>query len=924
MANARLITARNEHGLTQEEAAEALGVSVASIIRWEKGKLPKPYHRQLICRFYNKAEEHLFPSAEQPAETLPDALSKGISTSPRQSNLSILPFLPPLLIGREKDLTSIRDAVLAGRSISVTGMPGIGKTALVSAVARDPEVQAAYDGVLWAEPGCFPSILEQLSRWGKLLGLSEQETAGLNSIEQWKMALRIAIGTQKLLLIIDDVWDITHAQVFFVGGETCVYLVTTRHHQIAIDASPGHVHKLQELSTDQGLTLLRTIAPAAVEAEPQQSLDLVSAVGGLPFALTLMGHYLLRAAYTGQPRRIRQALVELQQMEIRLRLQGFSMSFSSHPNASNKASLSLLTLIGRSDQAISAEARRALYALTLFSPKPHHFSEEAACAVAQVSPAVLDELVDAGLLEATFHHRYMLHQTITDYGRKMQSILDSRAAARRLLSYTLIYLQAHQQDDKTLVPERAMILTALEAALTLGNHAEFVSMVLLFAPCALAQGWLSLAEQHLKRAYEIASSLEDTSDLALILLYQGQTQQRLGHHQEAIVSWQTGLPFAKQHSNEPVTCMLLASLCWLYFLRGAYTCIAAALSAGLPLALRIGHQESVCLFLRVKGLVDLSLGNYAEGELAFFQGLPLALLQGNQQEIPFYYLCLSARPSRRGNYSQAEDYFQQGLKAASRAEDKLATALLLTYRVSMYTVCSPGPYLRADLQRALDLVQNIPHQGYRSLILKVWGYLELALGYLESAQARVQESLRFADQLQLRGLRGELLTCLAQIALVRGDTTSANTYLSEALPLVRFYSNIEELGRTFFVRGEIALTLGQIEAAKAAFGEFLAVAPVEHAELQALVRFGLARCADAAGQRQEARKQAEESLRFLQQCDHYRLQEVQSWLQARTNPLRRLLRQSSSQFYKEDVYANDSRIYALVGCAKHSSPLRTY
>src|SRR6266700_2193324 len=77
---------------------------------------------------------------------------------------------------------------------------------------------------------------------------------------------------------------------------------------MAAHVAVGGATEVQELSTDESMTLLRLLAPGVVEREVQKAQTLVQAVGGLPLALTLMGNYLRKQAYSGQSRRITAAL----------------------------------------------------------------------------------------------------------------------------------------------------------------------------------------------------------------------------------------------------------------------------------------------------------------------------------------------------------------------------------------------------------------------------------------------------------------------------------------------------------------------------------------------------------------------------------------------------------------------------------------
>jgi transcriptional regulator with XRE-family HTH domain len=53
MERALLLAARNRLHLSQDEVAERIGVSKATIHRWEKkGDIPQPYHLRQLCDLY--------------------------------------------------------------------------------------------------------------------------------------------------------------------------------------------------------------------------------------------------------------------------------------------------------------------------------------------------------------------------------------------------------------------------------------------------------------------------------------------------------------------------------------------------------------------------------------------------------------------------------------------------------------------------------------------------------------------------------------------------------------------------------------------------------------------------------------------------------------------------------------------------------
>src|SRR5207302_1858363 len=134
-----------------------------------------------------------------------------------------IPPQPPVrLVGRDYELTQIKQRLCAGDSVTLTalnGLPGVGKTTLAIALAHDPEIQEHFsDGILWAAPGPNPNLPGILSHWGTLLSIPLAEMATMNSNEAWAKTLHAAIGLRRMLLVIDDVWRVEEALACKVGG----------------------------------------------------------------------------------------------------------------------------------------------------------------------------------------------------------------------------------------------------------------------------------------------------------------------------------------------------------------------------------------------------------------------------------------------------------------------------------------------------------------------------------------------------------------------------------------------------------------------------------------------------------------------------------------------------------------------------------
>jgi transcriptional regulator with XRE-family HTH domain len=413
---------RKLQGWSQAEVAQALGVSIRTVIRWEQGLvMPHPYYLHQLCNLFGKTAKEL--------DLYSDVVENNVPKCSRQESFEesflVDPSIPESqkyansLLGRDGLFIQMKERLFAGDNVALTalgGLLGIGNTALAVALATDQEIRAHFcDGILWAGLGPRPNVLGQLTRWGKLLEIVPSQVKDINSREAWGRALRAAIDARQMLVVIEDAWTIQDALALQVGGTACAYLLTTRISQLAF-ACDQEAIIVPELKEADGLALLAHFVPELVEQDPQGGYALVRAVGCLPLALNLMGKYLASQTFIDQSWPLQAALALLRDTEQRLRV---NLPTVSGDGLSSLAGvpLSLYAAIAICDQQLSPEAHAALCALAVFPPKPQSFSEETALAMGRQPREVLEELCDVGLLENWGSRRYTLHQAIADYTR---------------------------------------------------------------------------------------------------------------------------------------------------------------------------------------------------------------------------------------------------------------------------------------------------------------------------------------------------------------------------------------------------------------------------------------------------------------------------------------------------------------------------
>lgn len=204
------------------------------------------------------------------------------------------PPLPPHFTGRSSELEAFKKILLSEKKthtfglVGLSGMGGIGKTVLASAIAHDPDVQERFfDGVLWGQ-AYDQGLRELLINWVYNLGHSELVDPETSNVEFLLHIFQNLTKNRNLLIVLDDVDQQSLSFISDISqviGSNSMLLTTSRlvnlpgvDSLIALDVLPENESlRLFEASLDRQLT----------QGEREKAVEILSLLGHWPLAVRL-------------------------------------------------------------------------------------------------------------------------------------------------------------------------------------------------------------------------------------------------------------------------------------------------------------------------------------------------------------------------------------------------------------------------------------------------------------------------------------------------------------------------------------------------------------------------------------------------------------------------------------------------------------
>lgn len=712
-------------------------------------------------------------------------------------------FLAPpmpndVIIGREILLHDLKSKMFKGSkeaTVALQGLPGIGKTAVALDLAYDEEVLARFeDGVLWARLGRNSNVLAELSKWARAVGVTENEFANLPSNDLRSQKIHEKIGLRRMLLIIDDAWQLEDSLYFKIGGPNCARLLTTRSQEIAEDFSDHGVIVVPELAKEEGISLFSQIASLVAESHHDEVSTLVSKVGGIPLGIRTIARSAQKELHAGQDSLV-DLVMKLNKTEDLLRLAIPQVPAARHPSLSSDTPLSLFASIGLSVEELEENERIAFLTLSVFPPKPNTFSLAAAVSISASSEFSIRSVVESGLLEHSGEQRYMMHQVINDFAELRLSFINKS-----------LENEEKERVDKSIERHATFYESVLQNVAKLydeGGQHTFEGLRLFdleWENIQAGQGWALTNSLHNNLAAQLSLDyLTHSSNAFLVRQFPRE-----------YVQWvEQGLIVAHQRNDLVAECILSVLLARYYIHSGEYNSSIENYQRALEISRKLNEPDRESRILGNLGLVYARTGDTLLSKKYSRQQLILARKMGDRQSEGNALTNLGIAYKNLGNLYRSLVLHKESLSIAQEMQDVYGeTTTLLDMGNTYYEL---GDYNQAKKlqEKALNLAREMNDRNNEASALSNLGRVHTAQGGNKKAVELYKQAM--AIDKETGHAYGELCSHmdLSEVYIADGKYQQALEEVEQAISIAEKTGDIRSRGFSLFYKALALYGLGE-------------------------------------------------------------------------------------------------------------------
>ena len=762
--------------LTQEELAEAAGVSPRSVSDLERGinRTARKDTALLLADALSLTGQvrALFVAAARGRAPAADVLAAGGGRAESGGSAAAATRTLPRDIGsftgREAELSRLL-AALSGAAgddrlagiYAIDGMAGVGKTTLAVHVAH--RLAGRFpDGQFFVPLHAHTAGQQPVDAADALASLLL--TAGVAAqhippdLEARAALWRDQVAGKNILLLLDDAAGHEQVRPLLPGIAGSLVLITSRRRLTALEDAT--VLSIDTLNPADAAALLSRLADRPdLGPDAGATAEIARLCGYLPLAIGMLGRQLKHHPARGGP----EVAADLASARDRLAVM----------RAEN---LSVAAAFDLSYRDLTADQRRLFRRLGLV-PGPD-IDAYAAAALdetdVETARGRLDELYDHHLISEPAAGRYLLHDLLRQYSRALAAQDEpADAGAARLVNY---YAHVAAAASKYI----ATWTTAGDRPPP-GDPPGSAPKI---ASADEAAAWLDAQRPNLHAAVGFAAEAMPRYAVAIATTMGGFLRSR-GHWDRAAGQYQTALSAAHRAGDRPGQAGTLDELGLLQQLRGDYPAASATLAQAAALYRDLGDQPGQAHALNHLGLVHQDTGDYQAAAASHRQALALARAAGDPLAEAVSLTDLGQVQQLTGDYPAAVASHRQALAMFRSLGSRFDEADALCQLGFAARAMGDYPAAAAYLQQGLEQFRDLGDRLGQAWALHGLGHLQRATGDYQAASASFSQVLRLYQDLGSRHGVTKVLNSLGGLSLATSAAEEARRYHGQALAIAR-------------------------------------------------------------------------------------------------------------------------------------------
>jgi tetratricopeptide (TPR) repeat protein/DNA-binding XRE family transcriptional regulator len=814
---------RTEARLTQEELAEAAGISPRSVSDLERGinrtarketarlladalQLTGPGRAEFEAVARGRAAGWAGTGALTPGGAGRVLVAAGTARMPAAATRT-LPRDIASFTGRQQELAHLAEAAAGADGVvnihAIGGMAGVGKTAFAVHAAHRLAGQYPAGQIFLPLHGHTPGQdpVEPADALASLLLTTGVPAAQIPPGLEARMALwRDRLAVQQLLLVLDDAVSSEQVRPLLPGAGRGLVLVTSRRHLTALEDATAI--SLDTLPPAEAAALLVRLAgrPGLSPGDPAVG-EITRLCGFLPLAIGMVARQLRHhSAWSASGRAAELATardrLDLMVTENLSVAAAFNLSYADLTGDQQR----LFRRLGlHPGTDIDAHAAAALDGSNLATTR-----------------RCLEALYDQYLIAEPSRGRYRLHDLMREHSRALTVRLDTEddrdQAAGRLLDYyqhaaaiadALIARHARpgaaHGTTSAAVPdlagreqalawaraERSSLLACLDQATSVGQHARVIALTAALSGLWRHDGpWADAITRH-ATAIQAARHLADRLGEANALTDLGAVLRLAVDYSAAAQALEHGLAIYRDLGDRLGQANALNDLGVARRLTGDHLAAAQALEQALAIYRDIGDRRGQANALSDLGAVRLSTGDQSAAAQALEHALAIYRDVADRRGQAIALNDLGAVQRRMGNLPAAARALEHALAIYRDIDDRRGQANTLNDLGAVWRQTGDHPAAVKTLEQALAIYRDIGDRLGQANAFDYLGEVLLAMGAYPHAAQALDQALAIYRDIGNRDGEVEALNNRGTLHRAIGELAHAEECHQEALELAR-------------------------------------------------------------------------------------------------------------------------------------------